>query len=132
MVQQPRRPHPTHMALALATAITVFGGRKAQEALDRVLAVAARIDSHEKLCGERWEQLRDSIRGMMAAMENKHAENKEGLADARDESKAGLGEVKAAIGKMWWAIIIGMGGTITFLAGLVVTLALRGHLGGAG
>lgn len=70
-----------------------------------------RHEDHEALCTERWEQLRDSVRGMMAAMENKHEENKRSL------------------GKLWWAILIGMGVTICGMAGLIVTLALMatGH-----
>lgn len=113
----PPRPHLAYTALIIATAAAMFGSRKAQEALDRVLAVAARIDGHEKLCGERWEQLRDSIRGMMAAMEAKHHEN-----------RADTAENKAALGRLWWAIIVGMGVTICGMAGLIATLAVRGHI----
>ncbi len=121
-------PMANHLTV-LAMVLPVFGSRKAQEALDRVMAATARIDSHEKLCGERWEQLRDSIRAMIAAMEQKHAENKMGLAEAKLEAKAGVGETKAALGRLWWAIIVGMGVTICGMAGLIVTLALRGHIG---
>lgn len=69
-----------------------------------------RREAHEKLCTERWEQLRDSVRGMMAAMEQKHEENKRNL------------------GKLWWAILSGLGITVCGMATLIVTLIFHGHI----
>lgn len=91
--------HTAREALAMAT-----DAKRMAEMADQ------RREAHEKLCTERWEQLRDSVRGMMVAMEQKHAEN------------------KLSLGKLWWAILVGMGVTICGMAGLVVTLALRGHV----
>lgn len=82
----------------------------AREAKDLAHQADARREAHERLCTERWEQLRASIRDMMQAVEERHRENRQNL------------------GRLWWTIIAGMGITICGMAGLIVTLSLRGHV----
>ncbi len=81
----------------------------AQKAMSAADAADAKREAHERLCGERWQQLRDSIRDMIGAMNDKHAENRTSLA------------------KLWWSILVGMGVTICGMAGLIITLTVHGH-----
>ncbi len=73
-----------------ALALAGEAKRLAEQADRRAETADQRREAHERICTERWEQLRASIEKMFDAMERKHSEN------------------RLALGRLFYLILVGV------------------------